>query len=79
MIRNSQQISRKVIFCCTGVEQGQQGFVKNLIGRHETIKLKEDEEVEEQRRSRVYSSSDDVKLFVPTRTASFGNVEKPEV
>lgn len=62
----------------SGVEQGQQGFVKNLIGRHETIKLKEDEEVEEQRRSRIYSSSDDVKLFVPTRTASFGNVEKPE-
>ena len=61
------------------MEQGQQGFVKNLIGRHETIKVKEDEEIEERRRSRVYSSTDDVKVVVPTRSASFANVEKPEV
>ena len=62
-----------------GVEQGEHGFVKSLIGRHETIKHKEDVEIEERRRSRVYSSAEDSKGVVPTRSTSFANVEKPEV
>lgn len=61
------------------MEQGQQGFVKSLIGRHETIKVKEDEELEERRLSRGYSSTDDVKVVVPTKPATFANVEKLEV
>ena len=66
-------------FSILGVEQGEQGFVKNLIGRHETIKSKGDEELEERRKSRVYSSSDQLEGVVPTRSTSFANVDKPEV
>ncbi len=62
-----------------GVEQGESGFVKSLIGRHETIRREKDDEITERRRSRVYSSHEDDKGVVPTRTASFANVDKPEV
>lgn len=60
-----------------GFEQGASGFVKSLIGKHEIIKQEYSDEVEERRRSRVYSSTDEG--LVPTRTASFANAEKPEV
>ncbi len=66
-------------FISLGVEQGESGFVKSLIGRHETIKREKDVEIEERRRSRVYSSCEDVKGVVPTKSTTFANVEKPEV
>eukprot|EP00794_Sanderia_malayensis_P004851 gene4851-5488_t len=62
----------------SGVEQGESGFVKSLIGRHETIKRETDDELEERRRSRAYSGAyEDDKGVVPTRAASFASNERP--